>query len=48
MTHADINIAVRGKGEMQRLPQKPLALGFIPISSLSLHANGLEELPLGT
>src|SRR5204863_2332958 len=32
----------------QRLPEESLSLGFIPIPSLSLHANGHEELSFGS
>src|ERR1700677_803417 len=48
MALADIDIAIRCEGEHQRLPQQPLPLGFIPVSPVSLYADGHEELTFGT
>src|ERR1700730_16939426 len=48
VTLADIDIAVRSEGEVQRLPEQPSALGFIPNRTFSLHVDGLEEPRLGT
>src|SRR5579863_356541 len=48
MTLADVDIAIRSEGEIQRLPEKPLSLGFVPIPPVSPHADGPEQLPLGT
>src|SRR6266852_4720294 len=44
----DIDIAIRSKVEHHGLPDEPLSLGLIPIPSFSPHAEGHEELSLGT
>src|SRR5579862_6965137 len=49
VTFEDINIvAARTEPDSHRLPEKPLSLGFIPISSVSLRSYGQQELALGT
>src|SRR2546428_2475616 len=48
MTLADVDIATGSEGEVERLPEKPLSVGFIPIAPFSPHTEGYEELALGT
>jgi hypothetical protein len=48
MTHADVDITIRSKSEVQGLPEELLSLRFIPIPSLSLYAERHEELSFGT
>src|SRR6185295_10448116 len=48
MTFADVDIAIWSEGEVERLPEKPLPLGFIPVASFPFHAEGHEKFPLGT
>src|SRR3984893_8365387 len=43
MTLEDIDIPIRSKVELHRLPEKPLSLGFIPTPSFSPHAEGHQE-----
>ena len=48
VTLADIDVAIRSESEVQRLPEQPLSLGFIPVAALPLHADRHQELSLGT
>ena len=44
MTLADVEITVRSERDHHRLPQKPLSVGFIPISSASPFADRHQQL----
>src|SRR5438132_14270499 len=48
MTLADVDIATGSEGEVERLPEKPLSFGFIPIAPFSPDAERYQELALGT
>ena len=49
MALADIDIAVRREGEHHRLPQQPLALGFVPVAAMRLRTPMvLSNFALGT
>src|SRR5678815_4971614 len=48
MALEDIDVAIRREIEVHWLLDEPLSVGFLPIPSFSPHAEGHEELPLGT